>query len=260
MDIVSAGYDAVYTAMPSAPTLQRLWREHACGRDFPPDFYHISFVTLDEARRIADELRLEPGDTFVDLGAGAGGPALWLARETGAQLIGVDASPVGVAVATRRAAELGLGATARFTVGTFADTGLESASVDAAVSEDALQYAPDKRAAFVEAARILRPGGRFAFTAFELAPERVAGLPVLGVDPVADYAPLLAAAGFTLRAYEEVPGWPEPMTAGYQAIVDAKDALIAEMGQPAVDALLAEVALTLQIRPYRRRVLISATR
>jgi ubiquinone/menaquinone biosynthesis C-methylase UbiE len=38
-----------------------------------------------------------------------------------------------------------------------------------------LQYAPNKAQAFAEVARILRPGGRFAFVAFELDQSRVAG-------------------------------------------------------------------------------------
>lgn len=74
------------------------------------------------------------------------------------------------------------------------------------MSEDAVQYAPDKTAAVREAARILRPGGRFVFTAFELEPEHVKGLPVIGEDPVDDYRPLLSAAGFNIETWEEVPG------------------------------------------------------
>ena len=65
---------------------------------------------------------------------------------------------------------------------------------------DALQYAPDKRAALEEVARILVLGGRFVFLVFELEPARVAGLPVVGADPVDDYAPLLTATGFSVTA------------------------------------------------------------
>jgi hypothetical protein len=36
---------------------------------------------------------------------------------------------------------------------------------------------------------------------FEVDRERAAGLPVLGVDAVDDYGPLLDAAGFVLVAY-----------------------------------------------------------
>ena len=109
-------------------------------------------------------------------------------------------------------------------------------------------------------ARILRPGGRFVFTSYELDPERAAGLPILGADIVDDYRPALEKAGFAVTTYEQVSGWPEPMTATYSAIVEAKDALTQEMGEAATNALLLEMALTLEHRPYRRRVLAAATR
>ena len=259
-NIVSIGYNAVHGATPDSPTLRRLWHEHAEGPDFPEEFGHISFVTLPQLRRMAAELRLGPGATLVDLGCGRGGPALWMARETGARLVGVDFSAVAIEQAKARAAELGMGDQAQFVVGTFADTGLEANVADGAMSEDALQYVPDKRAAVAEAARILRPGARLVFTAFELDPTRTAGLPVFGVDPVEDYRPLLTDGGFTVEAYEEVPGWPEPMTATYSALLNASGALTQEMGQPAAAALFSELSMTLQQQPYRRRVLVVARR
>ncbi len=258
--VVATGYDAVFEATPRSPTLQRLWRELAAGGDFPDEFLHISFVTLAELRRMAAELRLGRGDTLVDLGCGMAGPALWVARETGARLIGVDFSPVAVALASQRANSLGLAAVARFVVGSFDGTGLEDASADAVMSEDALQYAPDKRAAAKEAARVLRPGGRLVFTAFELEPDRVVGVPVIGADPVYDYRPLLTEAGFSVEAYEEAPGWPEPLTTTYSALLNAGEALKQEMGEVAAQALFLELSLTLQRQIYRRRVLVAATR
>ena len=259
-DILVAGYDAVYAATLQSPTLRRLWHEHAEGLDFPEQFGHISLVTVSELRRIAAELRLSPGDTMVDLGCGMGGPALWVARETRAHLIGIDLSPVAIEQASARAAELRLGGQAQFAVGSFADTGLETDSAQGAMSEDALQYAPDKRAAIVEAARLLRPGGRLVFTAFELDPQRATGLPVLRADPVDDYRPLLAEAGFSAEVYEEVPGWPEPMTTTYSALLNESEALTEEMGEAAATALFTELSMTLQQRPYQRRVLAVATR
>lgn len=258
--VVATGYDAVYEATPRSPTLRRLWRELALGGDFPEEFLHISLVTLPQLRRMAAELRLAPGDTLVDLGCGMAGPALWVARETGARLIGVDFSPVAVALASERANKLGLSTVARFVVGSFEETGLEDASADAVMSEDALQYAPDKSAALREAARILRPGGRLVFTAFELEPDHVAELPALGEDPVDDYRPLLSAAGFSIEVYEEVSGWPEPMTRTYSALLNAGEDLKREMGEVAAQALFLELSLTLQRQVYRRRVLVAATR
>ena len=259
-DIVSAGYDAVYAATLKSPTLRRLWHEHAEGLDFPEEFGHISFTTLSELQRVAAELHLSAGDTLVDLGCGMAGPALWVARETGARLIGVDVSRVATERAAARAAELGLAGQARFVVGSFAETGLEANSAAGAMSEDALQYAPDKRAAMAEAARILRPGGRFVFTVYELEPDRAAGLPILSVNPVADYRPLLKHAGFSVETYEEVPGWPQPMTTTYSALLNAREPLTEEMGEAAVGALFMEMSLTLERQPYRRRVLVAATK
>ncbi|MEX2247789.1 MAG: methyltransferase domain-containing protein [Dehalococcoidia bacterium] len=257
---VAAGYDAVYEALPRSATFQLIWRAHALGEGYPEGFEHISFLTLAEMRRMAEELRLAAGASLVDLGCGMGGPGLWIARETGAGLTGIDLSGVAVEHARRRAEGRGLSAVARFATGSFAQTGLIAASADGAMSVDALQYAPDKRAALREAARVLRPGGRLVFACFELEPAVVAGLPVLGIDPVDDYGPLLEQAGFDVTSYEETAGWLERLTAAYQGLVDAKGALTEEMGEGACNALLGEVSLTLQLRPYRRRVFVSATR
>jgi ubiquinone/menaquinone biosynthesis C-methylase UbiE len=257
---VAAGYDSVYDRLPQSETFRRIWREHASGIDFPEGFDHISFVTSAEIQRIADMLREGPHAMLVDLACGTGGPGLWLARELGAKLTGVDISDVALDHARDRARQLGLASIAEFSSGSFAATGLPPASADAAVSFDALQYAPDKRAALDEIARVLRPGGRLVFTCFEFAPERVAGLPVLGTDPVDDYAPLLANAGFDVTTYEETPGWNKRLTNAYSAVADARAALIAELAEAGTNALLGEITLTLQLKPYRRRVFASAVR
>ena len=259
-DIVSAGYDAVYRAVPKSKTLRRLWHELAEGSDFPQEFGHISFTTLPELRRMAVELRLRRDDTLVDFGCGMGGPSLWVARETGAQLIGVDGALAATEGASARAASVGLSKRARFVVGKFAETGLESGSADGAMSEDALQYTDDKQAALDEVARVLRPGGRFVFTAYELDAGRAANLPVLGADTVEDYRPLLTKAGFRTDVYETAPGWPEPMSRTYAACVAEKEKLTQEMGEAAVGALLMEMSMTLQAKPYRQRVLAVATK
>src|SRR5437016_5998376 len=141
---VAAGYDVVYAALPRSATFARIWREHAAGADFPAGFEHISFVTLAELRHMSDELQLSPDTLLVDLACGMGGPGLWIARERGARLRGVDVSPVAVAAARARAEALGLSAISEFSRGSFAETGLDAASAYGATSIDALQYAPDK--------------------------------------------------------------------------------------------------------------------
>jgi SAM-dependent methyltransferase len=254
------GYDAVYDALPRSRVFTEMWGASAYGADFPDDFAHIGFLTVDEGRRLLQLLRLGADDVLVDVACGAGGPGLWAAQQTGATLIGVDPSAAGLAAARRRAERVGLASRATFQKGTFEQTGLPDAAADGVVSIEAFQYAPDKRAALAELHRILRPGGRIGIVCFEVNPSRVDGLPVLGVDPRPDYAPVLEAAGFAVEAYEETPGWASRVYGTFEALVDAADALVADLGERAAAGVLAEAMLTVQTRPYPRRILLVAQR
>jgi ubiquinone/menaquinone biosynthesis C-methylase UbiE len=257
---VLEGYDAVYDALPRGETFNRLWRMNAYDGDFPEQFAHIGFLTVPEGQRLRELLQIRPGETLADLACGAGGPGLWMVRESGASLIGIDPSAAGLATARKRASDAGLAGRARFQHGTFEQTNLADGVAGALMSIDAFQYAPGKRAAFAEFARIMRPGTRAGIVCFEVDPATVAGLPVLGVDPVADYRPLMAAAGLNIEAYEETPGWQERVYAAFSAIVDNTDTLIAEMGEQAATAAVAEAVLTVQMKPYPRRILAVASR
>ena len=257
---VRDGYEAVYDALPQGTTFGRIWRDNAYRGEFPIEFAHIGFLTLTEAGRMLDALDLKAGDVLVDLACGAGGPGLWAAQQSGASLIGIDPATAGLAAAERRARSTGLDDRARFQHGTFERTGLPDGVADAAMTIEAFQYAPDKRAASTELLRILKPGGRVAIVCFEVDPERVDGVPVLGVDPVSRYTPVLAQAGLTIDVYEETPGWADRVYPTFSALIDASDALNGEMGERAAAGTLAEAMLTVAMRPYRRRVLIVARR
>jgi len=256
--LVASGYDAVYGGVSNSPIFGRMWRDLACGEDYPLEFANISFLTLAELHELSRRLAIPAGGVLVDLACGAGGPGLWVASKARSRLAGVDLSVVGVAQARRRAQELRFERSAAFIAGAFSAVGLATGRADGVMSVDALQYAPDKRAALDEAARLLRPGGRLAFTAFEVHPERVADLPVLGDDPVADYEPLLETAGFAMDSCTETAGWRERLTTTYRAVLDAADTLSGEMGAQALLALGLEMSMTLEHDPYRRRVMVVA--
>ena len=257
---VLEGYEAMYDALPRSETFRRLWRMNAYDGDFPEEFAHIGFLTVREAQRLRELLQIGPGEALVDLACGAGGPGLWMTRESGASLIGIDPSAAGLATARERATDVGLAARARFHQGTFEQTNLADAAADALMSIEALQYTPDKSAALAELVRIMRPCARAGIVCFEVDPAKAEGLPVLGVDPISDYRPLLMAAGLIVEVYEETPGWQERVYAAFSAIVENNDTLIAEMGEQAAAAAVAEAMLTLQARPYTRRILAVASR
>ncbi len=64
----------------------------------------------------------------------------------------------------------------------------------------------------------------------------------------------MVAAGLNAETYEETPGWAERVDAAFSAIAGNSDTLVAEMGEPAAAAAVAEALLTLQIKPYPRRI------
>jgi SAM-dependent methyltransferase len=259
-DVVRDGYEAIYTALPRSDTFNTLWRSNAYRGDFPVGFAHIGFLTLSEAQRLLALLTPSAGDVIVDVACGTGGPGLWMAQQAGASLIGVDPSASGLAAARGRAIQAGLDGRSRFEQGSFERIPLPDRSADVLMSIEAFQYAPDKRAGLREFARILRPGGRLGLICFEVDPAKVTGFPVLGIDPVIDYHPLLEAVGFNVQAYEETSGWGERVEAAFSAIVNAAEVLTAEMGEQAAASAVAEAQITLDVRPYPRRILVAADR
>src|SRR5581483_11311047 len=151
------GYSAKWSSHDESPTRQCI-RRNVYGDDYPVEADPRSYVTLTELRALARDLRVGAGQTFIDLGCGQGGPGLWVARETGAALMGIDLSSIGIARASERAREFGVADRSRFQVTDLTATGLPDASFDAGMSVDVLWSVPDKLGALREAARILKPG------------------------------------------------------------------------------------------------------
>lgn len=252
-DGVAEGYDAVYAAWHSSALLHETWARNAVNGEIARGFEHLNFAKLAELERLRRSLDLGAGDRLVDLASGAGGPSAWVAQQSDAVVFGVDLSRVGTRLAAERVVAHSLSDGA-FVVGSVDHLPLVDRSMHGAMSLDSLQYVPDKQATFSEVARVLIDGGRLAFTAFEVDPDRVRDVPVLGVDPVSDYSILLRDAGFTVETYEETPGWRERLVAAYSAVIAAESKLRPELGKNAMDALLMEMSLTLQIEPYPRRI------
>lgn len=169
---------------------------------------------------------LRPGHTVLDLGSGAGLDAFIARREVGdsGQVIGVDMTGEMIAKARANARQGGF-SNVEFRLGEIENLPIEPASVDVVISNCVLNLVPDKRRAFAEIFRVLKPGGHFCISDIvSSAPlpgwlqgiaDAYAGC-VAGALPRQDYLDIVAAAGFDrLRVVAEKPiEVPEQLLAG----------------------------------------------
>ncbi len=100
----------------------------------------------------------------LDICCGLGGPARYLAHNHGCRVIGVDLTESRVAGARRLTALTGLAERVRFHCANALDLPFGDGRFDVAVSQEAFCHIPGKARLIAEAARVLKPGGRIAFT------------------------------------------------------------------------------------------------
>lgn len=225
-------FDKIYAAFAKSSVYREALR--ASCPDLPPWLVPFSVLNTHDLERFVEELHVGPGDTFVDLGCGAAGPALWIAGRTGASVVGVDFSAAALRSAAKLARERGMEERARFVQAEASATGLPDAAFAAVVSIDAIMFV-DPDAVVAEIARLLRKGGIAAVRATESL-----------IDPsletmVSDYRPYFQAAGLTVTACEKVATHPERSLRFYRAVLARAAALKLEIGADA-DLLIEEAS------------------
>ena len=106
---------------------------------------------------------LHDGEVVLDLGSGGGEDVFISAARVGpdGRVYGVDMTDEMLELARRNQREAGV-ENVEFLKGTIEEVPLADASVDVVISNCVINLSADKAAVFREAARVLRPGGRFA--------------------------------------------------------------------------------------------------
>jgi len=158
-----------------------------------------------------DAAALKLGEVVLDLGSGAGLDVLLAAQVVGAdgRVYGLDMTDEMVERA-RRNAEIARALNVEFLKGDIESIPLPSASVDVIISNCVVNLTPKKQAAYVEAHRVLKPGGRLAIadvvvdgdlTGLSVSEAQIReGLSwvacIAGAPTIAAVRAMLAAAGF----------------------------------------------------------------
>ncbi|PSR13648.1 MAG: arsenite S-adenosylmethyltransferase [Bacteroidetes bacterium] len=150
--------------------------------------------------------KIQPGQTVVDLGSGAGNDCFVARAETGptGQVIGVDFTDDMLRKARANALKMGYN-NVSFVKGDIENIPLPDATADVVVSNCVFNLVPDKRRAFAETYRILKPGGHFSISdivlegdlplALQKDAEMYAGC-VAGAIQMTDYLNLLQETSF----------------------------------------------------------------
>ncbi len=167
------------------------------------DYGGTSWCTRAEAERVADMLGVGPGDRLLEVGAGAGWPALYLAERSGCDLVLSDIPYLGLGAALGRAKNDGI---ADRCLAAAADGGrlpFRDAAFDAVSHADVLCCLPGKFETLAETRRIVRAGGRTVFSVIFIP----AGLTGATYERAATAAPPFAESDEAYPAMVERAGW-----------------------------------------------------
>lgn len=255
--LVNDASPSAFDPLHRVATMSVAYREavRASSPDLPDWLVPASVLDASDLALIARALSLSPGETFVDLGCGACGPAISVVERTGTSFIGVDQSAVALRAADELAAGRGLSKRTLLVRADVSATGLPDACADGVMSIDTLMFV-DPSSAVAEIARILRMGRSAIVRTVESLVEPFT--PTI----VQDYRPLFEANGLAVTRHEEVAGYRGRSVAFFRAILERMEAIRAEVGDDAA-ALIGEAAESIEkatAAPRVRTVYIEAVR
>jgi SAM-dependent methyltransferase len=190
--------------------------ERARAAAYPAGEYvgQESFMRAAEVRRLAQQARVGPGVSVLDLCCGVAGPGRMITAESGCRYLGIDHSASALATARQLAGNL----PCRFEQAHLPP--LPEGRFEVVFLLETMLAFADKEALAGEVARVLEPGGRFAFTVEEgrplTQPERARMPAADTVWPIelAELTVVLRAAGLAVT-------WQQEHSSAHHAIATA---------------------------------------
>jgi sarcosine/dimethylglycine N-methyltransferase len=204
--------------------------------DFDQDHYG-GLAAVDALARLAG---IDARARVLDLCAGLGGPARFLASRRGCTVVAVELNAGRARGAARLTRLVQLHAQVRIVRADAARLPLATACADACVSQEALLHIADKAAVLREAHRVLVPGGRLAFTDWVARPtlgdaerRRLAEwMAATTLQSLEGYRTLLGAAGFhAVTAEDLTDAWRRILRARLEMFRAMREETVARLGE-----------------------------
>jgi ubiquinone/menaquinone biosynthesis C-methylase UbiE len=202
--------------------------------DFDQDHYG-GLAAVDALARLAG---IAAGHGVLDLCAGLGGPARFLASRRGCRVVALEINAGRAAGAARLTRLVGLERRVRVVRGDALQLPFADGAFEACVSQEAFLHIDDKRAVLAEAHRVLAPGGRLAFTDWVARPTLAdrerrrlhEWMAATTLQTPAGYRALLGATGFHAISGED-------LTDEWRAVVRTWQTTLRAMREDAVARL-----------------------
>jgi SAM-dependent methyltransferase len=117
---------------------------------------------FDATVEMAEVLSISSDDLIIDLGAGLGGPARYLADRYNCTVVGLDLTPSFVRTASTLANSLRLGGHVSFVCGSALELSFPDQAFDIVWSQHAVMNIANRPRFYNEVRRVLKAGGKFA--------------------------------------------------------------------------------------------------
>ena len=217
----------------NSPVAAAFYQDYWGGADIHIGLYATGRETVADAsvamsRHLMQRAGLQAGDEVLDIACGYGGTMRLLA-DLGCRVTGIDISEVCVERARQAIDAAGLNHAIDVFIGDFHALDFADDTFDAVVCQEALIHSPDRPKVFAEVARVLRPGGVFAFSDILTAPGADLELVQAAFDRLGaragatahDYAAMARAGGLIVETIEQRP---RDITLHYERLGELLDA------------------------------------
>jgi len=209
-------------------------------KEFDQD--HYGGVEAVEA--LANAAGIARGQHVLDVGSGMGGPARWLAHKFGCRVTGLDLTESRVTGARRLTERVGLSKLVDFVQVDATQIPFPPSNFDAVLIQEVWCHIPEKDALLAQCARVLKRGGKIAFTDImtvgELSPtdehQLARGMKIPRPATLGEYRALADENGLTISTTTDLSrAWSNILVGRLEMYRSLRDTTVAKFGQERFD-------------------------